>query len=253
MKKMMKRMMKAATCLLLLAAILCLSCVNALATTVANAGGDSLDDHLILYTSFDAESTVDDSDNGHDGTPYGNVQYADGISGKALHITGADSAATKIYVNYGDSSAIIPDYADFSFSVFYRSLGETADWSTILGNKDYSSGANTGFALAAKDDNGGARLNATSRKNILCSDQSVYDGNWHQLAASFDRDGNMVLYVDGLSVGSVDISSIASTSMNAGLPLMLGTDGNNNNFLLNNCMLDELRIYDKALTEVAAP
>ena len=67
----MKKTMKTVISALLLLTILCLSCVEALAVVVEELNENSLDDHLILYTSFDASSTVDDSGNGHDGTQIG--------------------------------------------------------------------------------------------------------------------------------------------------------------------------------------
>ncbi len=138
----MRHIIKAAISLLL-AMILCLGYVQAFAATfaTAEAGTDSLDDHLILYSSFDAENANDDSGNEHNGTVVGNPQFVDGIAGKALKIEGQTNAgkttAATVYVTYGDSAAIIPDTTDFSYSVFYRSTGETPKWSTILSNKDY--------------------------------------------------------------------------------------------------------------------
>ena len=149
----MKKAMKRAVAVLLTVAM-CLSCVVMLATTVAAADAHDLEDHLILYSSFDDGTAKDDSGNGHDGTAVGDVQYVEGASGKGVHLTGT-------YVDYGNSSAIIPDTGDFSFSVFFHSSGTTND-SSVLGNKNYNSGKNTGFVFVARDDGSAAnnqRLN----------------------------------------------------------------------------------------------
>ena len=125
MRKMMKRALS-----MLLAMVLCIGCVTMLATTVLAADADSLDDHLVLYSSFDDGTGKDESGNGHNGTVAGNPNFVDGISGKALEIKnqanpGSGSAAGNIYVDYGASNQIIPDTGDFSYSVFYRSTGDT--------------------------------------------------------------------------------------------------------------------------------
>ena len=58
---------------MLLAMVLCIGCVTMLATTVLAADADSLDDHLVLYSSFDGSNANDESGNGHHGTAVGNA------------------------------------------------------------------------------------------------------------------------------------------------------------------------------------
>jgi len=251
----MSRIMKISFSIFLISVILCLACVNVFAATATVTGTEteSLDEYLLLYSSFDG-TAEDKSGNGHNGTIVGNPGFVDGIAGQALEIKGQTNAgkstAATIYVNYGDSSNIIPDTGDFSYSIFYRSTSTTPEWSIILGNKDYAKGTNRGFALVGYDDHGSWRTNiATGSKNLfLCgyTNPNIYDGEWHMLTTTHDRDGSMCSYVDGVFIASTNISGYPE-SVNAGFPLIVGADGKLQ-YSINNCELDELRIYNKALT-----
>ena len=45
----------------------------------------------------------------------------------------------------------------------------------------------------------------------------IADGEWHTLSVSFDRDGFMKMYQDGLLIDSTDISAIGDITTNQGL------------------------------------
>ncbi|MBO5355869.1 MAG: metallophosphoesterase [Clostridia bacterium] len=255
MKKQMQRMMKTVIALVLVAMMLCMGVVDAFATTAQEHSDDhALDDHLILYSSFNDSNANDESGKGHNGAAVGNVQYADGIDGKAISITGqanaGNDAAASIYVDYGRSNTIIPDTEDFTVSLFFRSTGEMHSEMVLLSNKDYTRGVYKGFALVGKE----ARNPSYPRLNISngSNNKNVYtslvadDGKWHLLTGTYDRDGYMVFYIDGVSVGMDDISGYPGT-IDAGYNLILGADGTGM-YGANNCLLDELRVYDKALT-----
>ena len=76
---------------------------------------------------------------------------------------------------------------------------------------------------------------------------SANDDVWHYIVASFDRDGYMNVYVDGYNVGSVDMSSHAGKTVDAG-EFVLGADGYFT-YGADGCLLDEVRIVRKALNE----
>jgi len=87
--------------------------------------------------------------------------------------------------------------------------------------------------------------------SIFGSATNVNDNNWHHVAITFDRDGDMTGYIDGSITGTPEDIS--------------GTDGNNINGAINfrigvysdgekpfNGLIQDVRIYNRALTGLEA-
>ena len=232
--------------------------IGELYTYYANYESFDMSEGLILYSSFDGENANDESGKGHNGTVTGNVGYVNGISGKALYIESQGaylSSAADNYVSYGASNAIIPNTDDFTFNMFFKATGPIEEGATLISNKNYVSGKNTGFALIADyEDNDytqiintgldGTRLRAMNGNSGAIQ---ANDGDWHMLTGTFDRDGSVSFYIDGRLIASNDISGYSSLSLNASLALNIGADGNGC-YGTNNSVIDELRIYDRALS-----
>ena len=232
------------------------------------ARSNTLGDGLVLYSTFDDDAregtTIKDlSGNGHNGTAVGALEYVAGKDGgKAIKIAGQteagnDNSAGDRYVDYGKSADIIPSLGNFSISVWYQSTGASSN-ATLLSNKNFKSGTNIGFAMGDFDNNLRMNLTAASggRKDINGSNTSTALGSakttkntWHHLVVTVDRStGEMSYYVNGTLAdnGTADISG-AVGSIDAGLKLVLGAGGNNCN-ATNNCILDDLLIYDRVIT-----
>ena len=232
------------------------------------ARSNTLGDGLVLYSTFDDDAregtTIKDlSGNGHDGTAVGALEYVAGKDGgKAIKIAGQTEAgdndyAGDRYVDYGKSADIIPSLGNFSISVWYQSTGASGN-ATLLSNKNFKSGTNIGFAMGDFENNLRMNLTATTggRKDINGSNTSTALGSakttkntWHHLVVTVDRStGKMSYYVNGTLAdnGTADISG-AVGSIDAGLKLVLGAGGNNCN-ATNNCILDDLLIYDRVIT-----
>ena len=227
-----------------------------------------INEDLLLYSSFDDENANDESGNEHHGEVVSKegyeVEYINGVSGKALHIENQENATkdhlatdenpltASTYVNYGLSSNILSDTGDFSFSLFFKASASIAENTVLLSNKDYTAGKNLGFALIIDDspNSTSQRMNVGTGVNFNITNPSkpgAADGNWHMLTTTFDRDGYMTFYIDGVVIGSEDISAYKDISINAGLPLILGADGDIG-YGAHNSVVDELRIYSRALT-----
>ena len=71
----------------------------------------------------------------------------------------------------------------------------------MVGNKDWDSGLNPGWVFSFEYPNGPAwKVNVSdgSSRADANGEAGVADGQWHTLSCSFDRDGMMRLYTDGV-------------------------------------------------------
>lgn len=205
------------------------------------------DETLMLSVSFDAENAADESGRGNDGTIAGSPVFEQGISGKAIRIQNANygtKSTAAQYVAFGDREDLKFGTGDFSFSLWYKENKDNRECS-ILGNKDWDSGANPGVNLGIVGR--GLQLNFTpngaSRSDL--DPGHVNDGHWHHLAASFDRDGNMVLYKDGEVAGTRSIASTKDKSIDV-YQWVLGADSLMN-YGLQDALLDEVKIWNRTL------
>jgi hypothetical protein len=85
-----------------------------------------------------------------------------------------------------------------------------------------------------------------SSSSISTPDSSAgyNDGNWHNIVTVFDRDANMTVYVDGLSVTSANISTYNGTNIDNTSSTKIGWAYTN----YCNGQIDDVRIYNYALT-----
>ncbi len=213
---------------------------------------DSYPEGKVLDVNFDDGSAKDFSGHGNDGEVVGGVTFVeDEDGGQAVHIVNSDAVATKPekaeqYIDFGDISL---GEADFTLMFDYK--GKTSDGDgCVIGNKNWNTGANPGVAVGAFGGNPGMGLNFNTEGSGR-ADTGRYtkatDGEWHKIAATFDRDGEMTLYIDGQIAGSKDISKQAGKSIDVeGLQLVLGADGNYQN-AVRDMYIDNLKIYKHSL------
>lgn len=205
-----------------------------------------------LEVTFDDETASDISGNGNDGIVCGEPEFVDGISGKAIRLVNGEGVAgekvkAQQYVEFGQNDSLRLGADDFSILFWYKGdMQESGDY-CVLSNKNWDTGGNPGFAIGSfSGTNGGIGLNFTAEGESRI-DTSRYkealDGNWHQIAATYDRDGEMTIYIDGKKAGSKDISGQAGKTIDVdAIGLVLGADGNLNYSVRDLC-IDELSIY----------
>ena len=111
---------------------------------------------------------------------------------------------------------------DFSIDFRIRSFGWDGD-PAIVSDKDWNSGNNPGFVLAFNGNS--IKVNAGSGSNRADVNGSAFvnDGAWHHVLATFDRDGNLELFLDGISQGTQDMSGVLD--MNSPYTMKIGQDG----------------------------
>ena len=215
-------------------------------------------DLTTLHVTFDNGTAEDSSSHQTNGTIVGAVEFVDGVKGKAVKISNDASHrkgnTAEQYITFGKQPGVTFGSSDFTLAFWHKSIGHGASDSAILGNKDYASGSNVGLAVGnyhapnvnSIDD---LRMNISGKKGsrIELKNISGNNDNWHYIVTSFDRDGYMTVYMDGRKIGAVDMSGQAGTSVDDG-EFVLGADGHFT-YGADGCLLDEVRIIKKALTE----
>ena len=106
------------------------------------------------------------------------------------------------------------------FTIECRIRTSTSGDVAIVGNKDWNSGNNKGFVFSFKYPSGPEwKINIGDGVNRadINTGGLIANNQWHTLSVSFDRDGFMKMYEDGLLIDSADISSVGDISTNSGL------------------------------------
>jgi len=132
------------------------------------------------------------------------------------------------------------------FSVECRIRTNTAADVAIVGNKDWDSGLNEGFVFSFKYASGPewkVNIGDGSNRVDINTGGLIADNEWHSLCVTFDRDGYMKMYEDGVLLDSADISGVGDITTGAGL--FFGGDSNNSyNFQGS---ISEVRLWNTVL------
>lgn len=136
---------------------------------------------------------------------------------------------------------------DFSIEMrvkYTALLGDAA----FIGDKNWNSGANSGFVFSTPfSDQSKWKVNVADGSNrIDLTGGVINDGNWHHLTATFDRNGLLNLYQDGVFIAQAAMSSVGN--INSGLPLTIGQDGTHTYPFWFNGLIAEVRIWNTVLT-----
>lgn len=137
------------------------------------------------------------------------------------------------------------DNEDFTIEFRLKTNGWTGDPS-IISDKDWNSGYNPGFVFALKTDEQTWKFNLGDDDERIDLDGGIVnDGEWHHLAVSVDRDGEIRLFQDG-EVLAVTTESLVE-SIISGFPIAVGQDGTMSYAFDFDGWIDELRIWNAAL------
>lgn len=156
---------------------------------------------------------------GYDGK---GVYYYSGSSGDAITIADND-------VIDGDN--------DFSYFAWVNTSDNTRKmWLSKSQTPGYYSDIDVGTFRC--------RVRSVSNPTLASSTSSLSDGQYHHLGCTFDLDGNVSLYVDGVKEDSVDMST-ASTMKNTDELILGGLTATSFNF---NGHIDDLTFWNRSLT-----
>lgn len=232
----------------------------------------SADGALIGYWNFDSDSLVETSGfkpaGTHDGEAVGTVAYTAGPAGfgNALSLGGAGAVrvlnsneAVGGSANLGPNPTYQPTYSsDISSSSMTISIwfqGMPGTWNPFVSKLGENA---NGYQLRQYADIAGAAtftLRGTNGPDDPGgSIQTLNDNQWHHLAGVWDRDaGNRYLYVDGVldAGGSITDGSDSGSVNAAGWEYLVigGRDQNGSITAMGANLIDEVRIYNEALTQ----
>ncbi|WP_447971265.1 LamG-like jellyroll fold domain-containing protein [Nitrospira sp. M1] len=199
------------------------------------------DTSLLGYYTFDNTGDLGNDDSpagGHDGTITGAVTTNDATRGNVLSLDGNND-----YVDITGAGALFGSPADITLSAWVNY--SNAD---TLGGEVISLGNN----VMLRVDNGARGVTGVFYDGTTWqyndSSMSLADGNWHHIAFTFDDAGNtQALYIDGVLAASGNATESITYTQGANTRIGANSSDTDNDFDFNG-LIDEARIYDRALT-----
>ncbi|MCZ8516584.1 Ig-like domain-containing protein [Paenibacillus filicis] len=174
--------------------------------------------------------------------------YVPGKFGKALQLS-ASSVTGATYLDLGNSDQFFKfgRYTDFTFA-FWTKIPTTDNVATsIISNMDSSLAANNGWNISVAGNVIRAQYAPSGYPGLVMNMDGVVDNSWHHVIVSYKRDGMATFYRDGVPVSSYDISSIMGDVDTPFTP-KIGVDGKGQFLGKSNVILDEMRMFRKAVT-----
>ncbi len=211
------------------------------------AWAGDLNDGLVAYYPFDGNAN-DESDNGNHGTVNGATLTAD-------RFENADSAynfdGTDDYIKINKN--VLFEVSSLTISAWVKWKGSTpSDHHAIVSN--YSGYQNVsdklqhyGLRIAKQSKISEFFYDDGSQWDDVNGNSNIGDGEWHFIAGILNSGVEAKIYVDG-QLENIDIDSIP-TSILPSSDLYIGRDGTAEAELRWNGVIDNVRIYNRALSE----
>ena len=201
-----------------------------------------IENGLVSYWQFDNGAA--DSIGNNDGTIYGAASVT-GKIGNALKFDGVND-----YVEFGDIDAI-DLYAgqDVTWAGWFK-INPNNKYGVIMDKREYSDDGWNGLAVWRNPSNNhiGVKLYANNN-SFAISGSSITTQGWHYVAVVCDRSDTMVMYIDGVVDGSVNISSFASLDLSTDADFTIGKRSDSRSIYTPfNGMIDDVAVYNRALS-----
>jgi hypothetical protein len=195
--------------------------------------------------------------NAKDFTPYSNNGTVTGATSVADRKGKANSAysfdGSTSVINAGNAASLNMGTSDWTTSAWIKSSNATTV-QYILNKR--AGGPSVGYNLTLSS--AGKLLarfdTATSAVSVTANGTAVIaDGTWHLVTATYQRSGNLTIYVDGVANGSVSIAAYAADNIVTTNPLYIGEDTYSHTSFFNGS-IDDARVYQRAISaaEVSA-
>jgi len=202
---------------------------------------------LVLYLPFDTpdkEGVIpDESGAGHNGHVFGATWVAEGRTGGAYRFNITHLTDRIVVPN---SELLNPD--TITLAAWIKSTDTDGFWNRII-DKDWRKGYNLNLGGDFKGKEGRGKVSFEPSRRSIISKRTLGDGQWHHVAGTYDGQV-MRVYVDGvednqktanppglLKKNNWDLC-IGNSEVDHGTGEFLGFDG----------LIDEVRIYNRALT-----
>jgi len=211
---------------------------------------NSIDENLVGYWALDENTgniAYDSSGNDNDGTIYNSPSWVAGKSGYALDFDGASDQ----YIELNSPDDVMPGTNSMSVCGWVKGTWSGSNYDRFYDAFVINSQSSTQFFAGADNGTGKLRVRFSDGTNYAVTtftDATWLDGSWHHVAVVYDRDaGKAYVYIDAVkSSTELDISAI-TLSIDTVTSFRFGIGGSLNNDL--NGTLDELRVYNKALSQ----
>jgi hypothetical protein len=212
--------------------------------TITSIGHTSIVAHW-MFDEAGGSTTAYDSAGSYDGTLLGSASFvASGVAGGAISLTESSGDLVDMGNVLGFS------YSDMSVSAWIQTTTTESD--TFILSKHHATyvkgyllgvNANGGYGSTSK----AWFYNSDQTDTELISTTTVNDGNWHNIVAVYDRDGNKELYVDGSPAEAYNASHPMNT--NSGHFLIGGVTAKDGTLIPTYTgLIDDVQIYDQSLT-----
>ena len=186
-------------------------------------------------------NTTDSSGKGRNGSLKGAPTYVAGKVGQAISLDGFDDS-----VNIDGYKGILADAAGvqqaFTVCAWIKTAVNARDiiaWGTNVGGQRMNFRVDTVLRL----EHGGGNMRGTNGPSLL-------DNEWHHVAATVPLGGKLPdtrLYVDGVDV-SAPASATAAYNLKANVDVAIGMGGSIATGRFFQGLIDDVRIYDRALS-----
>nr|WP_280521234.1 LamG-like jellyroll fold domain-containing protein [Paenibacillus mangrovi] len=188
-------------------------------STGAYAATDTAEANSNLIASIKFDGNLKDDVTQQDLIAKGNHSFVDGLlpGTKALHLESGNGnyISTPQSLKFGEES--------FTVSFWYK--GDTKNNNVILSNKDYSNGANAGWAIytSANSINMNFGFPTAKVKDISFGRNTFNASDWRYVTFVVDRDKMVgTLYIDAYKMAE---TSLRHGSLDTSNPLIIGGDG----------------------------
>jgi len=215
----------------------------------------TLKNGLIAYLPFDTDLT-DKSGNNRNGSAVGSPQITTGLLGAgAVRVT--NTGENRNFVTLGKNADLpVGETKDFSVAFWMKTERVNSDPS-IVGTKDWDSGNNPGWLIGTQGDgrlewNYRRQGEGTSRKDLDAAGQNLAASVWQHVLVVFNINGDAVSYVNGLQIDARSIAPGTGALSNPDLSLNIGQDGTGTYGSEWDGLIDDLAIWDRALTATEA-
>lgn len=204
-------------------------------------------DDYIGYWSFDGNAKDYSSNENH-----GTVNNAILTSDRTGNAKGAYEFSRHKSILIPDDGTFDFGSEDFTISVWVYKYNTTKSWRGVCISK-WNTGASPGtnewyLDCGNRNDNIPTfGIEEGETKYIFDAGTSLSLNSWHHLVG-LRRGNKLIIYIDGQSSGEIEIPE-GTTVNNTGRDMLVGKFRDRNPLYFQNGKLDDIRIYDRALSE----